>query len=67
MGAFAIIGFKVSRIAFGVSISTFIAVASASIVYIVLLCALRTFSVEELEALPKGTKLIKILKKVKMF
>lgn len=66
MGAFAILVYKAARMLFGVSMSTFLGVGSGALVYVILIIVLKVFTVEELEDLPKGKKIVRLLKKVKV-
>ncbi|KXZ40599.1 stage V sporulation protein B [Alkalithermobacter thermoalcaliphilus JW-YL-7 = DSM 7308] len=67
MSISAILSYKVFILNFKNSISTLLAIAIASGVYFVTLLSVGAISEKELAYLPKGQKVIKILKKLKIF
>lgn len=59
--------FIVSKMFFGIRISTIIAIIVAVIVFAVSVVILKVFSKEEIEMLPKGEKVYSILKKLHLY
>lgn len=51
----------------GGKLATIIAIASAVIIYVLAIVALKVFSKEEIEMLPQGAKIIKILERIKIY
>lgn len=52
---------------FGGKLATIIAIATAVIIYVLAIIVLKVFSKEEIEMLPQGKKIIKILEKIKIY
>lgn len=59
--------FIVSKMFFGIRISTIIAIIIAVIVFAIAVVVLRVFSKEEIEMLPKGDKVYSVLKKLHLY
>lgn len=51
----------------GGKLATIIAIGTAVIIYVLAILVLKVFSKEEIEMLPQGTKIVKILEKLKIY
>ena len=63
-GGAAYLGYTLTRMLMGPSLSCIIAILFAIVIYVIALLVLRTFSAEEVEMLPKGKKIVTILAKL---
>ena len=52
---------------FGGKMATIIAIAVAVIIYVLAILVLKVFSKEEIQMLPQGNKIVKILEKFKIY
>lgn len=51
----------------GAKLATIIAIGLAVIIYVLAIVTLKVFSKEELEMLPQGTQIVKVLEKIKIY
>jgi len=65
MGLFAFASYRVFSIFLGNALSTLISIIIAALVYAIMIFVLKAISIEEVEGLPKGKFLVKLLKRGK--